>query len=281
MDQQHNPLHKYFRLPGVHVRLPSNGLYQTPGNVTFTATGQLPIMAMRAQDELMMKTPDALMSGMAIEEVIKSCCPGVKDPRQLPSPDVDAILLGIRASTYGEMMTVESECPACKAENAYEFNINNILDTITDLEEEYVVRLSDEVNVYLRPFNLGNSTRASSMVFQETRKLQLLDSMDVSDDEKQAFINESYKTLNDMNVQMIADCIERVVTPDGIVEDSGFISEFVNNIQRNWTVALENKLKEINEAGINKNHTVECSQCHHTWETIVEFDPANFFAQSS
>jgi len=281
MDQQINPLQKYFRLPGVHIKLPSNGRFQDAGNINLTATGELPIMAMRAQDELLMKSPDALMSGMAIEEVIKSCCPAIKDPRQLPSPDVDAILLGIRASTYGEMMTIESECPHCGAENAYEFNINGILDTVAPLEDEYLVRLSDELNVYLRPFNLHNSTKASSTVFQETRKLQLLDNLEVSDDERQSFINQSYKVLNDMNVQMIAECVERVVTPGGTVTERQFIDEFIHNIDLNQTHALENKLKEINEAGINKKHSVTCSQCSKTWETIVEFDPANFFGQGS
>lgn len=281
MDHQINPLQKYFRLPGVHIKLPSNGRFQDADNINLTATGELPIMAMRAQDELLMKSPDALMSGMAIEEVIKSCCPAIKDPRQLPSPDVDAILLGIRASTYGEMMTIESDCPHCGAENAYEFNINSILDTVAPLEDEYLVRLSDELNVYLRPFSLQNSTKASSTVFQETRKLQLLDNLEVSDDERQSFINQSYKVLNEMNVQMIAECVERVVTPDGTVTERAFINEFVHNIARDQTHALENKLKEINEAGINKKHLVTCAQCSETWDTIVEFDPANFFGQGS
>ena len=63
-----DPLAKYYRMPGVHVRLPSNGAFMPPGSVQFTVTGEVPIYPMRAADELLLKSPDALMSGYAIEE---------------------------------------------------------------------------------------------------------------------------------------------------------------------------------------------------------------------
>jgi len=283
MEQMNsNPLQKYFRNPGLTVKLPSMGRFQQMDNVRFTATGELPILPMRAADEMVMKSPDALMSGMAMEQIIRSCVPDVKDPMQLPSPDVDAILLAIRAATYGNMMTVECECPACKFENAYEFDVTAILETVTPLQDEYSVRLTDEIIVYLRPFNLENSTKASTMVFQETRKLQLLDQdTSITADIRQKAMNESYKRLNHMNIQMVADCVEKVVTPDGVVVERQHISEFIHNIQRNWVAALEDELKKVNEAGLDKTHGVSCVKCNHEWETVVEFDPSNFFGPSS
>jgi hypothetical protein len=277
-----NPLAKYFRAPGVSLRLPSMGRFQTPDNVRFTATGEINVLPMRAADEMLLKSPDALMSGLAVEQVLKSCVPDLKDVKQLPSPDVDALLLAIRASTYGSEMTVESECPSCGHENAYAFDINSILDAIEPLAEEYPVRLSDEVMAYLRPFNFEGSTQISMLVFQETRKMQLLERDEgLTPDERQKQINTSFQRLNHMNIQLVADCVMKVVVPEATVIERAQVNEFIHNIGKEMFAKLEAQLKGINEAGVNKAHPVECVKCGHSWKAIVEFDPASFFGQGS
>jgi hypothetical protein len=64
---------------------------------------------MTAKDELMLKTPDALMNGQATVEVIKSCVPSIKNPWHMPSIDIDTILIAIRIATYGENMEFSSK----------------------------------------------------------------------------------------------------------------------------------------------------------------------------
>jgi len=281
-DFDSNPLKQYFRQPGLTIKLPSMGRFQDPQNVKFTATGEVAILPMRAADELLMKSPDALMSGLAIESAIKSCVPDVKDPRQLPTPDVDAILLAIRAATYHEAMEVGAKCPNCGHENSYGFDVNSILETITPLEEEYPVRLNDELVVYLRPFNFEASTKLNLTIFQETRKMQVLDAQeDISDLDKQHAINETHKRLSHMNIQMIADSVEKVVIPSGTITNRKHISEFIHQTSSENINLIQEKIKEINISGVEKDHPVECAKCHHEWKTTIEFDPSNFFGHSS
>lgn len=278
--ENNNPLAKYFRQPGLSCRIPSRGNFQSPNNVTFTATGEVNVMPMRAADELLLKSPDALMSGLAIEKVIASCIE-IQDVMQLPTQDVDALLLAIRAATYGPLMGITATCPECEADNEYDVDISHILDTIVELEEEYVVRLNDEIIVYMRPFNFRNSTQASLVAFQEARKVQMADNDHTSDDEKQKQLTSSYERINLMNIQMIADCVQKVIVPEGEITDRGHISDFIHNIQQKWVGMLETTLKSINDAGVNKMHPVACTACGHEWETTVDFDPASFFGQSS
>lgn len=282
MDQNTNPLAKYFRAPGVSLRLPSMGRFQPADNVRFTATGELNVLPMRAADEMLLKSPDALMTGMAVESLLKSCVPDLKDPKVLPSPDVDALLLAIRASTYGPEMSIESECPECEHENAYAFDILAILDTVAPLADEYPLRLNDEMVAYLRPFNFKGSTEISTLVFQETRKMQILERDEsVTPEQRQVEINASFKRLNHMNVQLVSECIERIVIPDATVADRNHISQFIHQASKEDFKKIEDKLKEINQSGINKTHEVECVKCQHRWHTTVEFDPASFFGQGS
>lgn len=274
-------LKKYYRVPGISIKLPSMGHFQPNDNVRFTATGEVQVYPMRAADEMLLKSPDALMSGKALEEIVKSCAPDVKEPLELPTPDFDALLLAIRYSTYGRTMDVEAVCPSCEAENVYGFDLEGLLSEIKPLDESYSVRLDDNVVVYVRPFNFRSSTIISNNVFMETRKLHLLERNNVSEEERSFQINESFKRLNHINIQMVADSVEKVVVPEGEVTDKKAIIEFVQNVPKAFVTKIENKLKEINESGVQKRHSVTCTKCNHEWETVIEFDPASFFVQSS
>jgi hypothetical protein len=283
MDKmQPNPLAKYFRAPGITVKLPSAGNFQPIGNVSFAPSGDdLPVLPMRGADEMLMKSPDALMSGHAIEETIKSCVPGVADVQALPTPDVDALLLAIRAATYGDQLDVDCECPHCKTANTFSFSISAILDSAVPLQPEYPVRLSDSIVAYVGPFNLQTSTRISIGAFQEARKMQLIEEAKVSEEEQAIALRASFDAINKMNTTALASSVVCVVVPDGIIDNRQHILEFVDNISTDWLKRIETTLAEVNTAGIQKVQTVACSSCEKEFTTNVEFDPANFFGKSS
>jgi len=67
---QSNPLQKYFRQPKIYIRLPSNGKYWNPNDIELTESGELPVYAMTAKDELSFKTPDSLINGQSTVNVI-------------------------------------------------------------------------------------------------------------------------------------------------------------------------------------------------------------------
>ena len=99
-----NPLAKHFRQPKLYIQFPSKGNFYPDGSLEETETGDYPIFAMTAKDELTIKTPDALLNGQATVSVIQSCVPNIKNAWHVPSIDVDAILIAIRIATYGEKM---------------------------------------------------------------------------------------------------------------------------------------------------------------------------------
>lgn len=276
-DLNQNPLAKYYRAPGINVRLPSGGRFQPEGNVTFAPNGDLPVLPMRGADEILMKSPDALVSGHAIESCIRSCVPGVSNVQELPACDVDAILLAIRASTYGDKMDIDCTCPSCKTEQTMQMSIGALLDTAKPLAEEYHVRLTPELILYLRPFTMKLSTEISTLAFQEARKMQFLEQSEMTDEQKQKEINISLDRVNRMNVEAVANSIMVVATPEGMVTDQNHIRDFVNNISSEWIKKIEAVLQEINNSGVQKSHKVACHKCNHEFETSIEFDPSNFF----
>ena len=97
-----NPLSNYFRKPEIYVKLPSQGRWYPPNTLQMNDQGEVGVMPMTARDELIIRTPDALLNGQATVDVIKSCVPDIKDPWQMPAMDLDSILLGLRIASYGE-----------------------------------------------------------------------------------------------------------------------------------------------------------------------------------
>jgi hypothetical protein len=82
-----NPLQQFFRQPKIYISLPSQGVYNKPG--TFSGNiERLAVYGMTGMDEILLKTPDALLSGESTATVIKSCCPSVTDAWDLPVNDI-------------------------------------------------------------------------------------------------------------------------------------------------------------------------------------------------
>jgi hypothetical protein len=274
-----DPLAKYYRVPGVHVRLPSDGVFMPPGSVQFTMKGDLPVYPMRAADELLLKSPDALMSGYAIEELLKSCVPGIKQPRLLTSADLDVLLLAIRAATYGELLTLEPVCPNCGATTEVQANMAAIMATIQPIDSENIVRLSDDVLIFLRPYNVDNVTKMGIASFEETRKVQALENAE--ENARLAQINQSMQRIVAMTLDALASCVIKVVVREGEVCDPISIRKFIGNISKAWIDKLQAKMEEMNNRGIDKHYDVKCGKCGHEWRPEIEFNPSTFFASAS
>ena len=59
-----NPLLRNIQLPGDTVRLPSRGIFYNNGELTpSTQNGEVHVYPMKAIDEIIMRSPDKLLSG--------------------------------------------------------------------------------------------------------------------------------------------------------------------------------------------------------------------------
>ena len=102
-----NPLLAHFRQPAIYFQLPSKGQFWQSG-LNMSPTEDLPVYPMTARDEITLRTPDALLNGQGVVDVIQSCCPNITDAWQMPSIDVDATLIALRIASYGNEMSFDS-----------------------------------------------------------------------------------------------------------------------------------------------------------------------------
>src|SRR6056300_1054131 len=97
-------------------------------------TGELPVYAMTAKDELTFKTPDALLNGQATVDVIQSCIPNIKNAWAMPSIDLDAVLTAIRIASIGETMDMTVTIPNTEIETTYTVDLRRVLDNFQNID---------------------------------------------------------------------------------------------------------------------------------------------------
>lgn len=294
-----NPLAKYFRQPGIHITLPSRGLYNKEGEIDFEDNGELPIYPMTAADEIIIKNPDSLLNGSALERLLNSCTPNIKAPKLIPICDVDVIMMAIRKVSYGDRMPVSSKCPKCGHENDYEIEIDWILSQVKNLPDEHFIRATDDLVVYISPYTLSTNNRINLATFEETKLLQNMVSANVQEGDRVRAFTESFAKITHLNIELLSESILRIATPDGDVTNPRHIHEFIRNADKRIIDKIREGVKFLNGFGLPKTIKVSCQNpdtrdakdkefdkenmqpCGNEYETEIVYDPVSFFANAS
>ncbi|NJO61622.1 MAG: hypothetical protein HC836_26250 [Richelia sp. RM2_1_2] len=281
-----NPLQKHFRIPGLSVKLPSQCYYYENNEVDTNLNGEIDVYPMTAGDELIMKNPDALLSGKAIESLIESCVPQVNNVRKLLAIDVDVLLLAIRSASYDNKMDLAAKCPKCSTENSFEIDTSAILANTLFLEPPYAITLKQNLIVYIKPYNFADQTKAAITAFEQTKKTQQLTSMSESEltPEKESAIRlqlaETVRTIIKTKYDLMANSITHIEVDDNTVTNKKQIIEFLENAPKFLIDKISHGFEQLNNfVPINRKQKVMCANqsCQHQWSLEVDFNPSNFF----
>jgi hypothetical protein len=279
-----NPLQKYFRQPKIYLKLPSKGKYYPPGAIEMTESGELPIYAMTAKDELLFKTPDALLNGEATVEVIKSCVPNIKNPWMMPSIDSDAVLIAIRLATYGERLEISTKIPNIGETKDFEIDLRTLLDQLINFEYQPYVQVNDEISIELRPATYKEFTENSLKTFEEQRVFRLVNDDSIPDEKKlQAFAN-SFKKLTELTIGLVVNSVSAINTPEGKVTNKNYITEFFNNADKETFDKILKHLETMKDQTTIKPMKVKSTQeeinagAPAEYDVPITFDQSNFFA---
>jgi hypothetical protein len=276
-----NPLAAYFRGADVHQMLPSRGQFFDAGEIDLAINGEVAVMPMTATDEIILKNPDALLNGDAMERLFKSCVPSIKAPRKISVPDMDVLLLAIKLASYGDTLEISATCPECKEEFSYDTSIRGMLAGIKMVkDEDTFVRISDDMVIYLRPYDFEAKTKLDLAAFEEAKLLQHLLHLDASDEAKAKIFNESFEKIAELNLDLLSHCIRMVQIPNQEVTNPQHIRDFVRNSAKNVIRSIQDKIKDLSKSGVEREVEVTCpkEECGHEWKTEMTFDPAHFFA---
>ena len=277
-----NPLQKYFRQPKIYLSLPSNGKYYPKGSLEVSENGEYPVFPMTARDEIMIKTPDALLNGQATASVITSCIPAIKDPFNMPSMDLDACLIAIRIATYGEMMEVSIKVPVTGEDKDFDLDLRIMLDQFSSVDYNSAIQL-DGMIVNLRPLTYGEFTETSRKTFDEQRIFNVINDSDIAEGDKLATFTESFKKLTDLTILTLEKSIASIEVGDDVVTDQAHIKEFIANTDKGLFESVTNHIEEQRTKFEVKPLVVDATPeeieagVPETYEVPVTFDQSSFF----
>lgn len=284
MQNSLNPLSRHFRQPKLYVRLPSNGNFYPNGSIEVPENLEFPVYAMTAKDELRFKTPDALLNGQSTVDVIQSCMPNIKNAWDVPSIDVDAILIAIRIATYGERMEINTTVPVINEERKYDVDLRTLLDGLAASEYENLITVGD-FKIEIKPLSYRMFTENALKTFEERRIIKILDDEQMSEIEKIQKFNESFQRLTELNVNLAVRSVVSVRFADeSPVTVPAYIQEFFDNADKDiYKAVIEHieaqRKKFVIKPLVAKTTPEEIERgAPESFQVPIMFDQSNFFA---
>jgi hypothetical protein len=276
-----NPLQKYFRQPKIYMKLPTGGKFNP--ELETTILDEIAVCSMSAIDEISLKNPEALLNGEAMNSVIKSCVPSIKDPMKLCHIDVEALFLAIQYATYNDNITHEHKCSNCSEVTEYKINVDDMLNRFPDIDFIDPI-LFEDINIHVRPPTLENISRMALIELEQQRIIRNFQDTDrdFKQDENSDLLvaqrfYKSFKKIATFNVDMLANTVGKIETPNGVITDQDYIVEFLQNVP----ASLVNKLNKAVEKIMKKPEDVNkmsfvCENCKQEDTIYMEMNPVNF-----
>lgn len=276
-----NPLGKYFRQPQLYIKLPSRGRWWPNNSLDIPPNHEFPVFAMTAKDEILLKTPDAVMNGQGTVDVIQSCIPNIKNAWDMPIVDLDTILISIRQATYGNDMDLASVCPHCKRKNEHRIDLGFLVSRFATCPDfDSTIKFKD-LEVYLRPQTFKDFNQNSMETYEQQRLLEVVGNQSMAEEEKMLQFGILFKKLVNLAVNQLSKSVAAIkINGSELVDNAEFIQEWLSNCDRTDWDAVKAKLESISQEQLKlKMFTVVCEHedCAKEYESPIEFETSHFF----
>jgi transposase-like protein len=275
-----NPLQQYFKVPKLYVKLPSKAQFYDAAHMEVSANQEVAVYALSARDQILLKTPDALLNGETLIQIMSNCVPGIKHIEQLVEPDINTLLLAIKVATQGSKSELQVGCPNCQKEQTFEINLTELIEHQSFMEDEPSVELSDSLIVKIKPFNFEQRNLSLINEIEEGQAVKLMqDDQSLNTDQQAKQIAQIVSNMTDRMFQMVAKSVLSVtiVETGQVVTDPDHIREFIMGITKYQADAITSKVKELNMVGISSDQKFMCTSCNHEWTHSMDFNPLSFF----
>jgi hypothetical protein len=270
-----NPLRQYFRRPAVYIKLPSGCNHYHRNVVEPTETEEFPVYPMTAIDEITVKTPDALYNGTAIVEIVKSCVPNIKDPWNVNSVDLDAILIAIRAASAGDKFEIETTCPKCEETSKYDVQLAAVLSSINPAvyNEELPI---NELNIKFRPMTYKEMNETNIKQLEVQKIFNYVASLE-NETEQLKKTREAVIAITELTMEVVTKTIQHIRTPNGVVEEKEFILDYLRNCDKRLYAKIRDHNSNLREKTAIKPFDVTCLNCGNEYKQPFTVNYSDFF----
>jgi hypothetical protein len=277
MENIQSPLQKYKRQPKLYIDLPSRGVWYNKNVIE--KTEELEVYSMTASDEILAKTPDALITGNAVVKIIQNCVPAIKDAWVLNNRDFDYVLSAVRIATYGDAMNVGHKCKKCSNEDTFSFPLQRLLDHLNSVEPNYET-VVDGFVFRLRPLTYRELVTNQQITMKVRRELYKISREEekLNSRDRDGLLDQLYEEINSQTKEVICSIVSEITTPDGDKESNPiFIKDFLLNSEGKYFDAVQEVYSQNSEKLAIPRTDVQCSECGHESSVAPILDYTSFF----
>ncbi|MCB1711480.1 MAG: hypothetical protein KDH96_03025 [Candidatus Riesia sp.] len=260
-------LSKLERIPGEMCRLPSHGIGYEQGVFADDVTnGDVMVFPVSSYDEIILKTPEKLLSGTAIYEVFKRRIPAIKQPEKLFHKDVDFLMTVLRKVSYGEevQVTFNHECKEDSKDHSYVVNISSLLQGTKRIDPTALSNTFTLEN--------GQEVCMGTMLFSDMLELTQL---------RLKMMNQEIGETDDIILEYentACDAISRSIISVDDVTDKQQIKEWLFNVPIAYREALNVNIEEYNSSwGMSLDSISKCKDCGQEISLRPTINPVSFF----
>lgn len=270
-------LNQYKRQVKLNIDLPSSGQFYPEGTLRDGKATGLPVFGMTANDEITIKTPDALFSGSATVEVIKSCVPDILDPWKMPTIDLDFVLGAIRIATYGETISMKVTCPHCKQQHEMDYNLQGMLDSISSKVFTKEVEVKG-LRFGLRPLNYKTQTDLSIELFTTQRQLAQIPK-EWDEQKKNDAIKELVRGASEVNIKTILGYIDSIADASEAERNPEEIKKFLVDADTEFFTEIKKTVEGLKKEWDSRTIKGVCTneECSKEFQTNFNMDYSSFF----
>ena len=194
-----NPLLTKIRVPGKRVRLPSMGILYQNGELAENVTnGEIEIFPLSTYDEIMLNSPDSMLSGDAIIDVFSRCVPDILKPLECFVLDLDYVMTVIHNISTADHYNV-GYTHSCEDANDHEYKVacepiisRSVFLDPTSIDSKFNIDTSWGQKVQLEPVRLKYRMKINKT------------------------INDSESTMVEYRLNMLSTLINNIKTVDDI-----------------------------------------------------------------
>lgn len=254
-----NPLLARVEMPGSTFQLPSRGLFYKNGELRDDVDmGEVHVSPMSAFDEILMKSPDQLYSGEAVDTVFRRCIKQILQPGELIAKDVDFLLVCLRQVTYGDVMeiTYTHDCKDAK-NNTYPISLSAFINTTKKIDPTTVGK------IYTTTMKNGQVVKLHPSKFKDVIKMYQS--------------TETLRQTPDEEFKMAVFIIQSIIhSVDGITNPEQ-IREWIETISAGWLSELTGIIEKASDFGPDFTLHTKCKDCGKDIKIHTPVNPISFF----
>jgi hypothetical protein len=223
-------------------------------------------------DEFTIRTPDALLNGLATQLYIQNCVPDLINPGKIQLCDIQQLLASIKIASQGANLEVLLRCPHCKANDPYEINLQQSTPFLSAKKWFSPLTIDNFVITFRSP-TYEEFTHFSIEEFKISKQLYQISIMETPDDYNDAIASLLSQKIK-LNLDFETLCISSVAIDENTtVINHNHIVEWFSQCEIFIQKQILEYLDAAKKEGWLTDFSIDCSECKKNFKVPIDLDP--------